>query len=164
MILYCLFRWLVESQLIAWVLSLWRAFGIDMFLSTSALLGTVSSHLLESLVVAPSFWVPETRRAIQALDRVRSLGFQSVSLPKLKEPPETQISTILPASRDRPWTKPNNVHSRRLWTLAPPWWKVSTSCMNLPVLSKIYFDRTSTWVVIIAFPPIEWDIELTYWR
>ena len=73
-----------------------------MDLSTLALWGIVSSHLLESLVVAPGFWVPETRRAIQALDTVRSLGFQFVSLPKPKEPPENLISTILPVSRDRP--------------------------------------------------------------
>ena len=73
-----------------------------MILSTLVLWGIVSSRLLESLVVALDFWVPETRRAIQALDTVRSLGFQSVSLPKPKEPPETLISTILPVSRDRP--------------------------------------------------------------
>jgi hypothetical protein len=84
------------------MLTLWQAFEIDMVLSTSVLSGIVSSHLLESLEVAPGFWAPETKRAIQALDRVRSLGFQSVSLPKPKEPPETLISTILPVSRDRP--------------------------------------------------------------
>ena len=79
-----------------------QSIDIDMDLSTLALWGIVSSHPLESLVVAPGFSAPETRRAIQALDTVRSLGFQSVSLPKSKEPPENLISTILPVSRDRP--------------------------------------------------------------
>ena len=154
----------VISQLSSWVLLLWQSIDIDRDLSTLVLWGIVSSHLLESLVVAPGFWVPETRRAIQALDTVRSLGFQSVSLPKPKEPPENLISTILPVSRDRPWTKPNNVHSRRLWTLAPPCKKLLRLFWIYPSYPKNYFDRTSIRVIIIAFPPIEWDIELTCWR
>ena len=146
------------------MLLLWQAVEIDMVWSTLAPWETVSSHLLESLVVAPGFSAPETRRAIKALDTVQSLGFQSVSLPKPKEPPENLISTILPVSRDRPWTKPNNVHSRRLWTLVPPSEKLLCLVWIYPSCPKNYFNRTRIWVVIIAFPPIEWDIELTYWR
>ena len=142
----------VISQLSSWVLLLWQSIDIDRDLSTLVLWGIVSSHLLESLVVAPGFWVPETRRAIQALDTVRSLGFQSVSLPKPKEPPENLISTILPVSRDRPWTKPNNVHSRRLWTLVPP-------SENFFVL---YESTRPIQKIILIGPVFEWWLLLFY--
>ena len=82
------------------MLSLWQAFEIDIVLSTSVLSGIVSSHLLESLEVAPDFWAPETRRATQALDRVRSLGFQSVSLLRPMERRRSPISMPLLISVD----------------------------------------------------------------
>ena len=43
-------------------------------------------------------------------------------------------------------------------------WKFLCLVWIYPSYPKNYFNRTSIWVVIIAFLPIEWDIELTCWR